>query len=204
MPGILDAAEELASESAESITVRAVASRLEASPMSFYRHFATKDALVDALLDRVLGRFRPPDVTDDWVADLEAFAVNHRRMLTEHPWAIGLLFNHPNPGPSATSIGEHALRILDRGGIRGERAVVTFSGILAFNYGWAAFSAARPSAGSDADDRAAVGAALSALPADAFPLTISVADAMSDYGSDRHYELALRLLLAGIRAQGSD
>lgn len=188
---------------AASVTVRAVTSRLDASPMAFYRHFATKDALVDALLDRVLGRFRVPAASDDWVADLEAFAVSHRRMLAEHPWAIGLLFLHPNPGLGATRIGEEALRILDRGGIRGERAVATFSGILAFNYGWAAFSAARPAAGSVADDRAAVRAALSALPVDAFPLTIAVAEPMSDYGSDRHYELALRLLMTGVRTQGS-
>ena len=66
--------------------------------MAFYRHFATKDAFVDHMLDRVLSRFQPPPTTDDWVADLEAFAVNHRRLLTDHPWAITALFARPNPG----------------------------------------------------------------------------------------------------------
>lgn len=195
--GILDAAEELATESVDAITVRAVTARLEASPMAFYRHFATKDALVDALLDRVLGRFRPPPVTDDWVADLEAFAVNHRRLLTDHPWAINALFASPNPGLNAARIGEEALRILDRGGIRGERAVVTFSAVIAFNYGWSGFGSQRQPAGEDDDDRPAVEALLRSLPTDTFPLTVSVAAEMSDYGSDAHYRTALGQLLAG-------
>jgi AcrR family transcriptional regulator len=199
--GILDAAEALATESVDAITVRAVTARLEASPMAFYRHFATKDALVDALLDRVLGRFEPPPTTDDWVADLETFAVNHRRLLTDHPWAITGLFARPNPGLNATRIGEEALRILDRGGIRGEYAVVTFSALIALNYGWSGFAARRQPAGEDDDDRPAVEALLRSLPADAFPLTVSVAAPMSDYGSDAHYRAALHALLAGIAAE---
>ena len=199
--GILDAAEALATESVDSVTVRAVTARLEASPMAFYRHFATKDALVDALLDRVLSRFQPPPTTDDWVADLEAFAVNHRRLLTDHPWAITALFARPNPGLNAARIGEEALRILDRGGIRGERAVVTFSAVIALNYGWSGFGTRREPAGEDDDDRPAMEAQLGALPADEFPLTISVAAAMSDYGSDAHYLSALRALLAGVDAE---
>ena len=53
-----------------------------ASPMALYRYFATKDELVDAMLDRVLGRIelRPP--TDDWLADLTAFAAAHRAVLS--------------------------------------------------------------------------------------------------------------------------
>jgi AcrR family transcriptional regulator len=201
--GILDAAEALAAESIDTITVRAVTARLEASPMAFYRHFATKDALVDALLDRVLGRFEPPPTTDDWVADLEAFAVSHRRLLTDHPWAIAALFASPNPGLNATRIGEEALRILDRGGIRDERAVVAFSAVIALNYGWAGFGTRRQPAGEDDDDRPAVEALLRALPEDAFPLTVSVAAAMSDYGSDTHYRAALRALLGGFDAHRS-
>jgi AcrR family transcriptional regulator len=201
--GILDASEALAAESVDAITVRAVTARLEASPMAFYRHFATKDALVDALLDRVLGRFEPPPATDDWVVDLEGFAVNHRRLLTDHPWAINALFANPNPGLNAARIGEEALRILDRGGLRGEYAVVAFSAIIALNYGWSGFGTRRQPAGEDADDRPVVEAQLRALPADAFPLTASVAAAMSDYGSDTHYRAALRALLAGVDAARS-
>jgi AcrR family transcriptional regulator len=52
---ILDAAEHVAAAGFEALTVRAVAVALEAAPMSLYRYFATKDELVDALLNIVLG-----------------------------------------------------------------------------------------------------------------------------------------------------
>ena len=199
--GILEVAEALAADGIDTVTVRAVTSRLKASPMAFYRHFATKDALVDALLDRVLGRFEPPPVTDDWAADLKAFAVNHRRVLQDHPWAIQALFNSPNPGLNAARIGEVALRILDRGGIAGDEAVATFSGILSLNYGWTAFTAARDAIGDPEDDVPALSDVLRGLPAEAFPRTIAVADSMGSYGSDAHYLIALGHLLAGVRGR---
>ena len=42
---------------------------------------------------------------------------------------------------------------------------------------------------------------LSSLPADPFPLTVGVAEPMSRYGGDDHYQRALGLLLAGISAR---
>jgi AcrR family transcriptional regulator len=201
---ILDAAEELAADGLEALTVRSVTASIQASPMAFYRHFETKDALVDALLDRVLGRFEPPSVTDDWAADLHAFAVSHRRILQEHPWAITPLFSHPNPGLNAARIGEQALRILQRAGIAGDQAVATFSGVIALNYGWSAFTSARDARrGGDADPEPALRDVLSALPATEFRLTIQVATAMGNYGSDAHYDVALDQLLTGIHTAGA-
>jgi AcrR family transcriptional regulator len=195
--GILDAAEAIAAgEGFGALSMRAVAARLGAAPMALYNHFATRDALVDALLDRVLHRFRPEPPSEDWAADLRAFARGHRRLLAEHPWAVAPLFSQPNPGLGAVRIGEHALGILRRGGFTGERAVAAFSGAIALNYGWSSFTAAR-----DLDVRGAtheVAAMLSALPAEHFPLTVSVAGAMGAYGSDAHYELVLGAFVDGL------
>jgi AcrR family transcriptional regulator len=203
--GILDAAEQLSAEGIDALTVRAVTARLKASPMAFYRHFATKDALVDALLDRVLGRFQEPTETDDWVEDLRSFAINHRRILQDHPWAITALFSHPAPGLNAMRIGESALGILKRGRVTGDRAVATFSAIIALNYGWSAFTSARDHVdSSDAhDEPPPLGDVLAALSVDEFPLTVAVADSMGGFGTDAHYQIALDQLLAGIAVAGS-
>src|ERR687896_2086226 len=119
---ILDAAEAVAAQGFDALTIRAVAARLSAVPMALYNHFATKEQLVDALLDRVLSRFEPPPAGDDWVEDLRHFARAHRRLLVEHPWAVAPLFTQPNPGMSSVRIGEHALSILRRAGFSGARA----------------------------------------------------------------------------------
>src|SRR4051794_10586088 len=132
---ILDAAEAVAAQGFDALSMRAVADRLGAAPMALYNHFATKEQLVDALLDRVLSRFDPEPTTDDWTEDLRRFARAHRRLLVTHPWAVAPLFTQPNPGMSSVRIGEVALRILRRGGFSNTRAVAAFSGIIALNYG---------------------------------------------------------------------
>jgi AcrR family transcriptional regulator len=196
---ILDAAEAIAAkEGFKALSMRAVAARLDTVPMALYNHFATKEELVNALLDRVLSRYEPEPATRDWVEDLRAFARAHRRVLVDHPWAVAPLFTHPSPGLSAVRIGEHVLGILRRGGLPDDRLVATFSGVVALNYGWSAFTAARAvDPGGAAFD---VAAALAQLPPGTFPLTVAVADEMGAYGSDAHYDLMLDQLLAGIRA----
>lgn len=201
---ILLAAEEVSRDGYDALTMRAVATRIGASPMSLYRYFATKDQLIDAMLDRVLGRIRLGTPSDDWRADLTSFAQAHRRVLAEHPWAIIPLFTHSAPGANATIIGEAALAILARGGVTSAAAVASFSAILAFNYGWFAFSAARDARRSAAEPEAELAAELARLPAEHFPLTLSVAAHLAHYGNDEQYALALRRLVAGIAAEGND
>ena len=195
---ILDAAETLAAQGFGAVSMRAVAARLDAVPMALYSHFATKEQLVDALLDRVLGRFEPEPATDDWTEDLCRFARAHRGLLVRHPWAVAPLFTRPNPGMSAVRIGELALGILRRGGLSNARAVAAFSGIIALNYGWSSFTTAR-----DLDPEAPghdIGAMLALLPPTEYPLTVEVANEMGAYGSDHHYDFVLAQLLSGLRA----
>jgi AcrR family transcriptional regulator len=133
---ILDAAEAIASgDGYHALSMRAVAARLGAVPMALYNHFATKEELVNALLDRVLSRFVP-------AGDLKGFARAHRKVLTDHPWAVAPIFSHPNPGSAAVAIGEHGLGILFASGLSEQDAMAAFSGLIALNYGWASFTAA--------------------------------------------------------------
>lgn len=195
---ILNAAEEVAQQGFDALTLRAVAARLEAAPMALYRYFATKEELVNALLDRVLGRFVPDPPSADWIEDLRRFAQAHRRLLDAHPWALAGLFTHPNPGLNATRIGEVAFEILSRARLANERVVATFSGLLALNYGWSAFASARDLAPTNAAEQ--VRQALAMLPPAVFPHTAAIAGEMATYGNERHYALVLEQLLIGIRS----
>lgn len=193
---ILEAAERVAEQGFEGFSMRAVAARLEAVPMALYNHFATKEQLVAALLDRVLGRFEPPPPTGDWVEDLRRFAGAHRRLLAQHAWAVAPIFTNPSPGLSSVRIGELALRILKRGGLSDAEAVAAFSGVIAINYGWASFTAARDlDPGGPSQD---VEAMLRRLPPDAFPLTVATAARWGSYGSDEDYEFVLGRFLGGL------
>jgi AcrR family transcriptional regulator len=198
---ILDAAEEVARRGFEALTLRAVAAQLEAAPMALYRYFATKDELLNALLDRVLGRFAAAPPSDDWVADLRGFARAHRQVLLDHPWALQAFFSHPSTGRNATRVGEIALDILHRAGFDAERAVAIFGGVLALNYGWAAFATARDTRPTRPAEQ--VRQALATLSRAEFPRTAAVAAEMAHYASERHYDLVLEQLLIGIQADAT-
>ena len=101
---ILEAAEAVAEQGFDALSMRAVAARLEAVPMALYNHFATKEQLVAALLDRVLGRFEPPPESDDWIEDLRAFARAHRASAGRGTqWAVAPIFSNPSPGLSSSA-----------------------------------------------------------------------------------------------------
>jgi AcrR family transcriptional regulator len=195
---ILDTAEQVAGTRFDALTMRAVAAGLGAVPMALYNHFATKEDLVDALLDRVLSRFEPEPPSGDWSEDLRRFARAHRRLLMHHPWSIAPLVSRPNPGLSSVRIGEFALGILRRAGLSDADAVAAFSGIIALNYGWSSFTSARDQDGASPGHD--VGRTLSALPRSEYPLTVEVAEEMGAYGSDHHYDFVLDQFLRGLRA----
>ncbi|MEO5319288.1 hypothetical protein PV761_11975 [Arthrobacter sp. CC3] len=99
----------------------------------------------------------------------------------------------PVSRPKALPIGEAALGILQRAGIKGGLAIAAFSGIVALNYGRSRFVLAREAAGS------AINGGGVQLPPD-FSLTAAVAGPMSCCGNEEHYERTLKHLLAGIGA----
>ena len=93
-------------------------------------------------------------------------------------------------------IGEHALGILERGGLTGARSVAAFSGVIALNYGWSSFTAARElDPGGAAHE---VTGMLAQLPAALFPRIVAVAEEMGTYGGDEDYELVLGALVGGL------
>ena len=79
--------------------MRALAGRLGVEAMSLYHHVASKDALLDAMVDDVFGEMHLPVVGGDWRAELRARSVSGRAVLTRHRWAVGLMDSRRTPGP---------------------------------------------------------------------------------------------------------
>jgi hypothetical protein len=144
----------------------------------------------------VLLRSGPPPPAADWRAELAAFARAHRRILAAHPWAVAPPFAQPSRGLGAVRIGELALAILRRAGFSMDDSVAIFSGLVALNYGWSSFTAARDLDPSGPSHE--VTAMLSALPTEQFPLTVESAPLMGAYGSDEHYGFVLGGFLRGL------
>lgn len=190
---ILDAAERVARSGVDRVTIRAVAAEANAAPMALYNHFASQDDLTEALLDRALGRLETPDMGEDWRADLRRFAIAHRRFLESVPWALSAYFRNPFPGPNAARVGEYGLALLARAGLDARSSFIAWSGLVALNYGAAAFILGRAEGGTSAAQRLTA-----TLDAATYPHGVAAAAAVAEYGSDEHYETILDWYLVGL------
>jgi AcrR family transcriptional regulator len=69
------------------------------APMALYRHVASKDDLIDAMIDVVFGEIGLPSGGADWRIAMRQRAISLRDVLERHRWAIGLMESRRNPGP---------------------------------------------------------------------------------------------------------
>jgi AcrR family transcriptional regulator len=92
---ILNAALALADESGiESLTMRKLGQKLGFEAMSLYNHVASKDDLLDGILDLVLAETEPPSPKGPWDKAIRTSAISVHEALRRHPWSSPLLM-HP-------------------------------------------------------------------------------------------------------------
>jgi AcrR family transcriptional regulator len=78
-------------EGLEALSMRRLGRRLGVEAMSLYNHVASKDALLDGIVEYVLGEIDVPSPEDDWEEAFRRRAVSARSVFARHPWAMGLL-----------------------------------------------------------------------------------------------------------------
>src|SRR3974377_1574713 len=83
-----------------TVTFRRLAAGFGVTPMSLYRYVDSKQALLDAIADRVFEDFElSADDGADWREQLRDLAYSYRRLLLAHP-AIAALRSAATPPPS--------------------------------------------------------------------------------------------------------
>lgn len=120
----------------EAVTMRAVAEALGVEAMSLYKHVASKDALLDGLVEQVIAEIALP--TDDlgWKATLRARAITTRSVLLRHPWAAMLIESRVAPGPARLRLHDSGLRALREGGFSIGRAYHAYLTLDSYVYGF--------------------------------------------------------------------
>jgi TetR/AcrR family tetracycline transcriptional repressor len=140
---VLEAARTLvADEGAGGLTMRALARRLGVLPNALYSHVATKDALVDALLDDLLAEVDPPgpDVADP-IAGLAMLMTSTYEVLVAHADLVALYISRQGArGANAQRLGEVMLTLLAQLDLTGERAIDARRVLIVYTIGFAAFS----------------------------------------------------------------
>jgi AcrR family transcriptional regulator len=97
----------------ESVSLRNVAAKLRAGPMRLYGYTATKEGLLDLMVDEVYGEIvRQSPVRGNWREALRDIARRRRNAALRHPWFGELLGGRPHLGPHALAHQEAALATL--------------------------------------------------------------------------------------------
>ncbi len=113
-------------EGVDGLTMRRLAGELDAGAMSLYHYVASKDELLDAMIDVVFEEIELPEGSD-WQQAIRRRCRTARQALARHRWAIGLLESRTTPGPESLRHREAVTACLRRAG---------FSVVMATHANW--------------------------------------------------------------------
>jgi AcrR family transcriptional regulator len=111
-------------EGPDAISMRRIARELNAGTMSLYWHVASKEELLDLMIDTAQGKQPSPEPSGDWRADLRALTRSARTALHQHPWMVDFIGGRPPIGPKALQNIERALASLDGLGLDKATAMI--------------------------------------------------------------------------------
>lgn len=95
----------------DAVSLRKVAGVLGVGPMRLYGYIATKEELLDLMVDAVYAEIRPAG--DGWREVLRSLAETIRHAAHRHEWFADLLGGRPQLGPNALAGGESVAAGMD-------------------------------------------------------------------------------------------
>jgi len=189
---IFDAAVAIAdTDGIDAVTMRSLAGALGVHPTSLYNHLASKDAILDGLVERMFEEMSLPTTFrrwDDWVT---SFAAAIRRVARAHRGAFLVLTRRPAVTAAAMQTTEGALEAFTRAGLPIAVAAEAVSAISLSLLGLALNESSLPPAGP-------------AEPAGGQPAGLpylEAAIAQADEGTDATWALAVAVLIDGTAAR---
>jgi AcrR family transcriptional regulator len=118
---VLKAAIEMADESGlHGVTMRRLARSLGSEAMSLYYYVKSRDALLDEILDTVVGEIGPVAAGSGWKDEIRQIAISANEMLERHPWAAGLMMSPARVRRARMRFMESLLARLRRAGFSAE------------------------------------------------------------------------------------
>jgi AcrR family transcriptional regulator len=110
----------------EALSMRRLAQELDVWPMSLYRYFQDKDALLDALAGAVANEIAMPVSGGSWRHQVRDLAERARGAFERHPGALA---------PAAARLSDGGLPILEAAGLQAHEAELAWQALMAFTAG---------------------------------------------------------------------
>jgi AcrR family transcriptional regulator len=185
----------------EELSMRKLAKALGVEAMSLYNHVASKDDLIDGLIDLVFDEIEFPAPGVQWRTALRRRALTTREALRRHPWANGLMEGRARPGPSSQALHEAVLRCLREAGFSVAATARAYSLQDSFIYGFALQERSLPAFDSAEISAQVAERVLGIMDTAALPYTAEMVGthvAAGGYNLTAEFEFGLDLILDGL------
>ena len=194
---VLEAAVRFADrEGLGSLTMRRLGAELGVEAMSLYNHVPNKGALLDGMVEVLLGEVEIPPRSKDWEERVRDGYRAFRRLAHEHPNVFPLLVERPPETMDGVWLVEEFLQTLREAGFGAEEALHAFRSLSSYTFGYAMAEirgfALEP-------DGSRLGAR--ALSPEEFPNLCELGVRLDRVDHDAEFEFGLDLLLSGLRAR---
>ncbi len=200
---VIDTAMQLSDESGiEKLTIRRLADELDVTPMAIYRYTASKDEIVDGMVEAVFTEIELPALEGDWRAAMRQRCVSMHEVLLRHPWAPPLMESRPAPGPALLHHHDVVLGYLRQGGVPLPWAAHAYAILDSYVFGFAMQEANLPFGGDEQIGEMA-DAIVSSIPAHLYPYLreFTAEHALKPgYAFGNSFEVGLDLILDAIGA----
>jgi TetR/AcrR family transcriptional regulator, tetracycline repressor protein len=183
----------------EGLSMRRVADRLGVSASSLYGYVASKEELVQLVLDRIFDEVRPPRAELGWQEGMRQYAREVLQVYRRHRGVAALTLGRVPFSPAMFASVETGLEVFRAIGMPDEVAV--FVGDLAGLYiGAFAYEQDIAATGGAQADPAQVAAWLGSLPADRFPNIVQLARSgkLTAGSADDRFEWGLDVIIRGL------
>jgi TetR/AcrR family tetracycline transcriptional repressor len=202
---ILDAALELIDyEGGGAHTFRRLGQQLGADHTAVYRYFRSKDALLLAVADRIIGAtLDSVPEQSNWRDTLRSLATEGYRSLIRHPRLAVLVAARTTQGAAEARAIERVLAALDDAGLEPAEAVAVWRAFADTMLAWAGLSAAFLALPPDtrAKDIDAWSTGYQLVPADQFPHLHRAGPYLAQAEVNDPFDLAIDIMLDGIASR---
>ncbi len=191
----------------EAFTMRKLAQELGVDPMSIYRHFENKDALLDGVADMLWGEVELPGRETGWEALLRSIATSLRALAHAHPHAYALLCNNQIMPLAMLRLCDVTLEQLQRAGFEQKRALEILCTVSSYAIGYAMveLSTLLPEqperVAEEMTDIERFTQVMRRLPRETPARLVEVACVLTDCDMDAQFTFGLDLMLTSLKAK---
>ena len=154
---VLQAAIELLDEvGLDGLTMRLLAGRLGVQAGALYRHYPSKQALLDAMVAHLVTppADAVPPLDGPWDVQLRGLAIGTRELMLAHRDGARLLSTFQNPGEEAVAFYHALIATLTDAGVTARTAAVAVDTVMAYVNGYTTEEQARGTQPREFRDRA--------------------------------------------------